>query len=96
MDEGKRQDRSCYFATNLSVFWHLPVFMLLHFYKSFAVILWQGPSGLRIFALVFASRVDIKKASWMLDKEEFPRKMFKNQYITAIVITRLQMQSGYF
>jgi len=70
--------------------------MLLHFYKSFAVILRKGPSGLRIFALVFANRVDIKKASWMLDKEEFPRKMFKNHYITAIAITRIQMESGYF
>lgn len=57
---------------------------------------WQSPSGLRNFALVFAKRVDIRKASWMLDKEEFPRNMFKNQYITAIAITRLQMQSGHF
>jgi hypothetical protein len=32
----------------------------------------------------------------MLDREEFPRKILKNQYITAIAITRLQMQSGYF
>jgi hypothetical protein len=70
--------------------------MSLHFYKIFAVTYWQSPSGLLIFALDFANRVDIRKASWMLDKEEFPRKMFKNQYITAVAITRLQMQSGYF
>jgi len=84
------------FGSNFSIFWNLPMFMLLHFYKIFAVIFWQSPSGLLIFALVFANRVDIRKASWMLDKEEFPRKMFKNHYITVIAITRLQMQSGYF
>jgi len=64
--------------------------MLLHFYRIFVVTFWQSPRGFLIFALVFASRVDIKKASWMLDKEELPRKMFKNQDITAIVISRLQ------
>ena len=96
MDEVKWQETSCYFATNLSVFWHLPKLELLHFYKIFAVTFWQSPSGLLIFNLVFVNSVDIRKASWMLDKEEFPRKMFKNQYITAIAIRRLQMQSGYF
>jgi hypothetical protein len=70
--------------------------MLLHFHKIFAVTFWEIPSELLIFALAFASRVDIRKASWMLDKEEFPRKMFKSQYITPIATTRLQMQSRYF